>query len=90
MDAEHRMVPMTQEQYDALNEHVIPALMRAELNEMASHLMTLALAYKWAAEPIGRVRDGALHWVDKDGTPHSGPMPKNVVELHSHSRKVGA
>ena len=63
MDAEHRMVPMTQEQYDALNEHVIPALMRAELNEMASHLMTLALTYKWSAEPVTEFPENvvALH-----------------------------
>lgn len=47
-----RMVPMTQEQYDVLNEHVIPSLMRADLTEMASQMMALALAYKWATEPV--------------------------------------
>jgi hypothetical protein len=47
-----RLVPMSQPQYDALNDHIIPSLMRAELTEMASLMMTLALAYKWAAEPI--------------------------------------
>ena len=47
-----RMVPMSQEQYDVLNEHIIPSLMRAELTEMASQMMTLALAYKWASEPV--------------------------------------
>jgi hypothetical protein len=47
-----RTVPMTEEQYDALNEHIIPSLMRAELTEMATHMMGLTLAYKWASEPV--------------------------------------
>jgi hypothetical protein len=47
-----RMVPMSQAQYDALNEHIVPSLMRADLTEMATQMMTLALAYKWAGEPV--------------------------------------
>ena len=43
---------MTQKQYDALNEHIIPSLMRADLTEMATQMMGLALAFKWAAEPV--------------------------------------
>ena len=56
----NRMVPMSQEQYDVLNEHIIPSLMRADLTEMASHLMTLALAYKWASEPITSLPDNVV------------------------------
>ena len=48
----NRQVPMTQEQYDALNEHIIPSLMRADLTEMATQMMGLALAFKWAGEPV--------------------------------------
>ena len=43
---------MTQEQYDDLNDHIIPSLMRAGLNEMASRWMTTALQFKWADEPV--------------------------------------
>jgi hypothetical protein len=47
-----RMVPMSQAQYDVLDRHIIPSLMRAELTEEASQMMTLALAFKWAGEPV--------------------------------------
>jgi len=69
--ASPRMVPMTQEQYDALNEHVIPSLMRADLTEMATHLMGLALAFKWADEPVE-------------------PLPENVIQFDTYSRRVEA
>ena len=55
-----RMVPMSQEQYDARNDHIIPSLMRAELTEMASQMMTLALAYKWADEPVAPLPDNVV------------------------------
>jgi len=55
-----RQVPMTQEQYDALNEHIIPSLMRADLTEMATHMMGLALAYKWAGEPVQELPDNVV------------------------------
>ena len=71
MDAEQRQVWMTREQYDDFNNHLIPSLMRAEMNEMASRLMLLSVQYKWADEPLRE-------------------LPENVIELHSHSRKVGA
>jgi hypothetical protein len=60
VDAEHRMVPMTQAQYDDLNDHIIPSLMRAEMTEMASHMMTLTLAYKWASEPVGELPENVV------------------------------
>ena len=69
--ASPRMVPMTQEQYDALNDHVIPSLMRAELTEMATQMMALTLAFKWADEPLE-------------------PLPENVIQLDSYSRRVEA
>jgi hypothetical protein len=43
---------MSQAQYDALNEHIVPSLMRADLPEMASQMLKLALDFKWAGEPI--------------------------------------
>ena len=55
-----RMVPMSQAQYDLLDEHIIPSLMRADLTEAASQMMTLALAYKWAAEPITPLPDNVV------------------------------
>lgn len=58
------MVPMTREQYDALNDHVIPSLMRAELTEMATHLMGLSLAYKWAAEPLESLPANVVQFED--------------------------
>jgi len=64
-----RMVPMSQAQYDLLNDHIIPSLMRADLTEAASQMMTLALAYKWVDEPIT-------------------PLPDNVVEFGSYSKRV--
>ena len=57
-----RQVPMTQEQYDVLNDHVIPSLMRAELTEMATHLMALSLAYKWADEPVGVLPENVVQF----------------------------
>jgi len=65
----NRLVPMSQEQYDVLNDHIIPSLMRADLTEAASQMMTLALAYKWASEPLV-------------------PLPDNVVELETYSKRV--
>ena len=56
----NRMVPMSQEQYDVLNEHIIPSLMRADLTEAASQMMTLALSYKWAAEPVAPLPDNVV------------------------------
>ena len=55
-----RMVPMTQEQYDALDQHIIPSLMRANLDEMAAQMMGLALAFKWAAEPIAPLPENVV------------------------------
>lgn len=54
------MVLMSQAQYDLLNDHIIPSLMRADLTEAASQMMTLALAYKWAAEPIEPLPDNVV------------------------------
>ena len=42
-----RMVAMSAEQYEEVNRH-IEMLMRGNLNERASTMMTLALAYKFA------------------------------------------
>jgi len=58
----NRMVPMSQEQYDVLNEHIIPSLMRADLTEMASQMMTLTLAYKWADEPVAPLPDNVVEF----------------------------
>ena len=55
-----RQVPMTQEQYDVLNDHVIPSLMRAELTEMATQMMALTLAFKWADEPLVQLADNVV------------------------------
>ena len=63
-----RMIPMTEEQYDVLNDHVIPSLMRAELTEMATQMMTLALAFKWAAEPIAPLPHNVVSLVDRIDT----------------------
>ena len=55
-----RQVPMTQEQYDALNENIIPSLMRADMTEMATQMMGLALAFKWAGEPVQELPENVV------------------------------
>lgn len=46
-----RSVPMSHEQAEILDRVVIPALMRSGDDQRASHLMALALAYKFAPDP---------------------------------------